>query len=157
VLLISPGTGTVDSNFLAMDENGANVFFTTRDRLVPADTDELLDLYDAREGGGGFPGGSEVGASECGGEACRPVMGNGSLVTSSLASVVFQGTGNIKPETSASPGTVPPGKVVLRCPRGKVKENAKCVNRKKKQSKQPKRGAKRKQKRTVGRKRGGAK
>jgi hypothetical protein len=52
VSLISPGTGSVDSNFLAMDESGNNVFFTTRERLVPADTDELIDLYDARVGGG---------------------------------------------------------------------------------------------------------
>jgi hypothetical protein len=155
VLLISPGTGTVDSNFLAMDENGANVFFTTRERLAPADTDELLDLYDAREGGG-FPEENEASASGCGGEACQQSISS-PLVSSTLASVVFQGAGNIKPGTSPPPGTSPSGKVVLRCPNGKVKEKTKCVNRKKRQSKQSKRHVKRKQKRTVGRKRGGAK
>jgi hypothetical protein len=50
--LISAGSGTGDSNFLASDSSGRNVFFTTRDRLTPSDTDELIDLYDAREGGG---------------------------------------------------------------------------------------------------------
>jgi hypothetical protein len=136
-----------------MDEGGANVFFTTRDRLVPADTDELLDLYDAREGGG-FPGASGTAGSECGDEACPPVTG-GTLVTSSLASVIFQGAGNIKPETS-SPEKPLPGKPVLRCPKGKVKERSKCVNRKK-QTKQHKQRAKPKRRRAAGRKRGGAK
>ncbi|HEY2054184.1 MAG TPA: hypothetical protein VGH14_09650, partial [Solirubrobacterales bacterium] len=46
--LISAGTGTADSDLLAVDETGANVFFTTRDRLVPKDADELIDVYDAR-------------------------------------------------------------------------------------------------------------
>jgi hypothetical protein len=151
VLLISGGTGGVDSNFLAMDEGGANVFFTTRDRLVPADTDELLDLYDAREGGG-FPGASETAGSECGDEACRPATG-GSLVTSSLASVIFQGAG--KAETSL-PEKPLPERAVLQCPKGKVKvkERSKCVSRKK-PSKQRKARAKRR--RAAGRKRGGAK
>jgi hypothetical protein len=58
----------VDSNFLAMDENGANVFFTTREPLVQKDTDELVDLYDAREGGG-FPESSPP--IECEGDACQ--------------------------------------------------------------------------------------
>ena len=49
--LISSGRGSSDSNFLTMDETGDNVFFTTGNRLVAADKDELIDLYDARVGG----------------------------------------------------------------------------------------------------------
>jgi hypothetical protein len=161
VLLISQGTGGVDSNFLAMDENGANVFFTTRDRLAPTDTDELLDVYDAREGGG-LPDESEVTAvSECDGEPCPSTITDGSLVTSGLASVVFQGAGNVGPEASPPDkpvlGKPPSVKPVVRCPRGKVKEKSKCVDRKK-QAKQRKARAKRKQKQAAaGRKRGGSK
>jgi hypothetical protein len=74
VYLISGGHGAVDSNLLAVDETGKNVFFTTRDRLVRGDKDELIDLYDAREGGA--PEVEPPGRSECEREpgAC-PVSG----------------------------------------------------------------------------------
>ena len=52
VSLISAGREAADSNFLTMDASGNNVFFTSRDRLVAADRDELVDLYDARVNGG---------------------------------------------------------------------------------------------------------
>jgi hypothetical protein len=100
VSLISPGAGAVDSNFLAMDENGANVFFTTRERLVPSDTDELVDLYDAREGGG-FAGESESSASECRGEACQPSLGVPG--EPSPSSPLFQGAGNLSPSVLSQP------------------------------------------------------
>jgi hypothetical protein len=71
VALISPGTGTVDSNFLAMSEDGSDAFFTSRERLVAKDTDGLIDVYDARVGGG-FASESETTRPECQGEACQP-------------------------------------------------------------------------------------
>ncbi len=74
VSLISPGTGGIDSNFLAMSEDGSDVFFTTRERLVSKDTDNLIDLYDARQGGG-FPGEGEAAAGPCSGEACQGAQG----------------------------------------------------------------------------------
>ena len=74
VALISPGTGAVDSNFLALDSSGANVFFTSRQRLVPADKDELIDVYDAREGGG-FAAENEAAPGPCAGEACQGPQG----------------------------------------------------------------------------------
>ena len=70
--LISAGSEAVDSNFLAADESGKNVFFTTRDRLVGADTDELIDLYDAREGGGFPPPVSEPPPGEAPARRSRP-------------------------------------------------------------------------------------
>jgi hypothetical protein len=113
VQLISPGTGTVDSNLLAVDGTGANVFFTTRERLVPRDTDDLIDLYDAREGGG-FREEGEISPKPCGGEACqgqqqvpREVPGPGTAD--------FQGAGNPKPARSS-------------CPKGKVKKQGHCVS-----------------------------
>lgn len=101
VSLISPGTGSVDSNFLAMDESGANVFFTTRERLVAQDTDELVDVYDAREHGG-FASQSETQRTECQGEACqgspRPP------VFATPGSATFSGPGNLlQPLTPAAP------------------------------------------------------
>lgn len=102
VRLISGGHGSVDSNFLATDETGSNVFFTTRDRLVAVDHDELVDVYDAREGGG-IPAQSEVGQhTECHGETCQPPTN--AVSDPALASFSFEGPGDLP-----SP---PPGPVV---------------------------------------------
>ncbi len=92
VLLISPGTGSADSNFLAMDEMGANVFFTTRERLAPQDKDELIDVYDAREGGG-FVSQSETQRVECQGEACQATPAPPLFATP--GSATFSGPGNL--------------------------------------------------------------
>jgi hypothetical protein len=54
VYLISSGTGVEGASFVDASESGNDVFFVTRQRLVASDTDELVDLYDARVGGG-FP------------------------------------------------------------------------------------------------------
>ncbi len=101
VLLISPGTGSADSNFLAMDETGANVFFTTRERLVQQDKDELIDVYDAREGGG-FASQSETQRVECQGEACQATPAPPLFATP--GSATFSGPGNLlQPPPASSP------------------------------------------------------
>ncbi|HST54342.1 MAG TPA: hypothetical protein VLJ42_00405 [Solirubrobacteraceae bacterium] len=50
--LISSGQGSSDSLLVGAGENGDDVFFTTRERLVAADSDDHVDVYDARVGGG---------------------------------------------------------------------------------------------------------
>jgi hypothetical protein len=115
VSLISAGTGSVDSNLVTVDETGANVFFTTRDRLVLKDRDELVDLYDAREGGG-IPGETETGREECQGEACQ-----GPPVVPPDPAPAFEGSGNV---------TEPPPVIRKPCAKGKVKRRGKCVARK---------------------------
>jgi hypothetical protein len=93
VNLISSGRGAYDSNFVSADATGANAFFTTRDRLVAVDHDGLMDLYDARKGGG-IASQSEVGQNtECHGEACQPPA-NGSG-DPALASLSFEGLGDV--------------------------------------------------------------
>ena len=105
--LISAGSEAVDSNFLAADESGKNVFFTTRDRLVGADTDELIDLYDAREGGG-FPPVSE------------PPPGEAPLQVPPFepipASPTFSGPGNVQPKP--------------RCKKGQIRRKGRCAQKK---------------------------
>jgi hypothetical protein len=115
VSLISAGTGSVDSNLVTVDETGANVFFTTRDRLVLKDREELIDLYDAREGGG-IPGETETGREECQGEACQ-----GPPVVPPDPAPAFEGSGNV---------TEPPPVIRKPCAKGKVKRRGKCVARK---------------------------
>ncbi len=90
VSLISAGRSGVDSNFLAADPSGKNVFFTTRDKLVGTDKDELIDLYDAREGGG-FP--TQGAPAECQGEACLPAVSPPENPTPGSTS--FRGDGNV--------------------------------------------------------------
>ena len=92
VSLISAGHEPVDSNFLASDESGKNVFFTTRDQLTLADKDELVDVYDAREGGG-IPAESESGRGECQGEACQAQVSAPNDPTP--GSSTFEGAGNV--------------------------------------------------------------
>lgn len=91
VSLISDGRGPFDSNFLTMDAAGENVFFTTRQQLVPRDQDGLIDLYDARVGGG-IAAESEVPPAPCQGESCQPppVVQPEPFPTSST----FEGSGN---------------------------------------------------------------
>jgi sugar lactone lactonase YvrE len=85
VYLISGGTSPEESSFMDASANGSDVFFVTRQQLVPQDTDGLVDLYDARENGG-FPTAAAP-APPCGGESCKPpaasqpVFGQPSSVT----------------------------------------------------------------------------
>jgi hypothetical protein len=65
--LISSGHGDSDSLFLTATPDAASAFFVTREQLVPQDQDELLDVYDARIGGGIGSGG----IAPCSGESCK--------------------------------------------------------------------------------------
>ena len=110
--LISSGRGSSDSNFLTMDETGDNVFFTTGNRLVAADKDELIDLYDARVGGGFSESQPPV---ECKGEACQqaPVP----PVQPMPSSMGLPAESNVKPGRQTG------------CKKGKVKRNGRCVKK----------------------------
>jgi hypothetical protein len=110
VRLLSGGREATDSNFLAMDETGANVFFTTRERLVGADSDELIDLYDAREGGG-FP--EPPPPTGCQGEGCQPLFPP--PLEPPPPSATISDPGNVKPAKG--------------CKKGQVKKKGKCVKK----------------------------
>lgn len=110
VSLISAGRQGIDSNFLTADVTGNNVFFTTRDQLVAADTDELVDLYDARVGGG-LPNPPTV--SECQGEGCQQVPPVPPELTPTSPSVTDPG--NIKPSKS--------------CKKGQIKKKGRCIKK----------------------------
>ncbi len=107
--LITAGREGEDSNLLATDPSGANAFFTTRDRLVGRDTDALIDLYDAREGGGEAVEGEAGASCEREAEACQS-----------------PGPGEPAPPSSTftGPGNVPPPKP---CRKGQVRRNGKCA------------------------------
>lgn len=72
VTLISSGHSGFGAQFFSATSSGRDAFFTTRAQLVPEDKDELVDLYDAREGGGiAVP----EAPSTCAGEGCRTTSG----------------------------------------------------------------------------------
>lgn len=68
VSLLSSGTGS-GGKFMDASPTGNDAFFITDQQLVPQDRDGLVDLYDARVGGGFAP---TDGVSSCSAEACRP-------------------------------------------------------------------------------------
>jgi hypothetical protein len=98
VNLISAGHEPVDSNFLAADPSGKNVFFTTRDQLTLKDRDELIDLYDARAGGG-IAAETETARTECQGEACQGAVSPPNDPTPGSSS--FEGAGNVEERKAA--------------------------------------------------------
>jgi hypothetical protein len=70
VMLLSTGTSGDVSGFAGASADGRDAFIFTRQRLVPADTDNNRDIYDARIGGG-FPAASPGAAGGCQGEECQ--------------------------------------------------------------------------------------
>lgn len=72
VHLISSGSGNSESKLLDASASGDDVFFSTRDRLAPGDTDSNIDIYDARVNGG-LPAPPAV-TPPCEAEACRPPL-----------------------------------------------------------------------------------
>lgn len=95
VSLISAGTGPYASGLATASENETNVFFTTSDELVPQDEDELVDLYDARIGGG-FPA-PQLPAPCSEVEGCRGASPASGVSIGTPSSALLQGSGNATP------------------------------------------------------------
>jgi len=120
VALISAGREGTDSNFLAIDPAARSVFFTSRDQLVEADKDELIDLYNAREEGGVLP-------------KPEPSPQKLPLQVPPLEPTPSSPTAN-------DPGNAKPTKP---CKKGQVKKKGKCVKKHKAKGKQRKKNQKR--------------
>jgi hypothetical protein len=114
ISLISSGHSPNHSMFLDSSSSGDDVFFITREQLLPRDRDQQLDLYDARVNGG-F---SEIGTSPCRGELCRGAIAS-PPPQASFGSAEFTG----------------PGNQANTCKRGFVKKGSKCVKKAKKRQK----------------------
>lgn len=71
--LISTGRSTTDSKFVDASVSGDDVFFTTREQLVGIDTDSLVDLYDARVGGG-IAAQNPPPVTQCQGDECQGAL-----------------------------------------------------------------------------------
>jgi hypothetical protein len=135
------GWGLSSVRLLGSDATGANVFFTTADRLVGQDTDTQLDYYDARICTTDDPcvAAPPAPAAPCVGEGCRAALGG----TPSLAapvSATFSGAGNLaaeaKPAVKAKRKAKPKkarkrkkGKRKVAGKRGKAKRSSRSTRR----------------------------
>jgi DNA-binding beta-propeller fold protein YncE len=122
--LISSGESPFESEFWGASPDGEDVFFTTSSSLLPQDPG-LIDLYDARVGGG-LP--QPIEKALCEGEACQSPPAPPTDPTP--GSATFEGVGNLREGTSRA-----------RCPKGKRR----VVRRGKARCVKPKRSSKRAQ------------
>jgi hypothetical protein len=94
--LISGGDSSRPSHFADASVSGDDAFFFTSQPLASQDRDELVDVYDARLGGG-IAAQNEAPPLPCEGEAgCRPPA-NAAPAVPAPASAGFSGPGNPKP------------------------------------------------------------
>lgn len=124
VSLISSGnSSTNDFNPVIAPEtvpDGRDIFFMTSAGLIPEDTENDLDVYDARIGGG-FPG-HGVGLAQCSSDACQgplsaPVP---TLVPGSMSQPPGGNYSPVPPEKKAKPK-----KIVVKHPKKHKKAKAK--------------------------------
>jgi hypothetical protein len=119
IALISSGKSLTNSEFVDASPNGEDAFFTTVSSFDPRDTG-LIDIYDARVGGG-FPAPQSPPAA-CEGEACQSAPEPPNDQTPS--SLSFEGAGNVREEAASAPTST-------RCAKGKVKRHGRrCVAKK---------------------------
>jgi hypothetical protein len=90
VRLLSSGRGSLPASWVDVSASGDDVFIVTRQRLVAADRDSYVDVYDARVGGG-LPDPPAV-RGECEGDGCQHAPGSGPG-DPAIGSVTFGGAG----------------------------------------------------------------
>jgi hypothetical protein len=91
VSLLSSGQSGQDSKFVEASPDGSDAFFSTGASLLPEDPG-LIDIYDARAGGGFAP--PAPSPAPCEGEACQSPPPPPEAP--SAASAAFAGPGNVK-------------------------------------------------------------
>ncbi len=129
--LISGGLSSEGSAFLDAGADGSNVFFATRQQLAGADTDQEVDVYDARENGGY----AHVAPTACSGTACQGLPAE-TPIFATPATATFNGVGNLLPPVPTKPK--PPkrltaaqklAKALKACTKKPKKQRAACVKR----------------------------
>jgi hypothetical protein len=128
ISLLSSGQDSLPSFFLGASPNGANVFFGTHARLVPADTGSGGNLYDARVCTVSEPCIAPAPAREglCEGDACSHPAAAPSDATP--ASATFSGAGDQAPAPSVT-------RRAKTCAKPKRLSHGKCVKVKPKRRK----------------------
>ncbi len=111
IYLVSSGSSPDESQILDSSESGGDVFFATSSGLVPGDTDEAYDVYDARiPRPGDNPPPQAV---PCQGSVCQGPPSVPDLL-GAPASASFSGAGNVTPTAEAKPRSKPKAKQLTR-------------------------------------------
>ena len=130
ISLISSVNDPGSAFYLGSSADGSDVFFGTHAQLVPQDTDQSGDLYDARIDGG-F---SAVTPPQCTGTGCQGVPA-APPIFSTPSSVTFEGIGNFAPSSPPPMAVKPKSKPVKsKCKRGSVKKHRRCIRKQAKKS-----------------------
>jgi len=136
VSLISSGQGDSDSDFVDASANGNDVFFTTEDRLVPADKDSVSDMYDAHVCTSAelCPQESTTTSPPCDStDSCRAAQSVQPQIFGAPASATFSGAGN--PAPTPTPVAKKVAKKAVKCKKGETKtKKGKCLSKKKKRA-----------------------
>jgi hypothetical protein len=119
VRLISPGNRPFDAILGDISADGSDVYFTTQQKLVGRDNDELIDVYDARVNGG-LPAQSPPPPQECLRDDCKATPNAGPELPFG-GSEALSGPENVKPKAQKKCGK---GKRKV-----KVKGKVKCVKK----------------------------
>jgi hypothetical protein len=110
VHMIADGqSDTVTEGAAGMSASGSDIFFFTHTPLVGQDADQLIDVYDARIGGG-FP--APTPEPSCSGEACQGGASPGPAFGASGTSS-FTGGGNLTPGSTSFPAPTAAGNVKI--------------------------------------------
>ena len=132
--LISTGTSLSESILLASTPSGNDVFFLSRQTLVPQDNPQEGNvIYDARADGG-FPEPAQPPACTTP-EACRAAPEPEPSIYGAPPSQTFAGIGNLAPASEAKPKAKAKSKPVKCKKKGFVKKKGKCVKKPKKKAK----------------------
>jgi hypothetical protein len=137
--LITSGVSSEPSYFAEASSSGSDVFLFTRQSLVGQDEDELVDLYDAAEGGGIAAQNPAPAVAPCLGEACHPPQAP-AAEPGLAVSQVFAGASNpVAPTEVIATAKPKPKPKPAKCKQGLTRKHNKCVkpksNSKKKRGK----------------------
>lgn len=100
--LISSGTSRFESLYIDASESGNDVYFLTRQSLVPQDTQEgAHKIYDARIDGGFAPMASPPACTTA--DACRTPVSPQPSIYGAPSSQMFLGVGNLTSQSEAKP------------------------------------------------------
>ena len=123
------------------EEDGANVFFASSDRLLPQDQSDNVVVWDARVDGG-FP--VTAAAPSCdNADSCKPPPSAQPPSFAPTGSATFNGLGNFPSPAPPAPPKKTTIKKTVKCKKGLVKnKKGKCVPKKKKKAKKAKKSAK---------------
>jgi hypothetical protein len=128
---ISNVAGNYGSFFMDASPSGDDVFFATGSQLLPTDTDNHVDVYDARVGGG-FP--VTVAPPECdNADSCKGEVSPQPGVFGPPPSATFSGAGNVAP-TSPPTVAVKPKSKAKQCKKGYLRRKGRCVKKLKRQA-----------------------